>query len=462
MKKGCVLFLLLSGAVFAALTAAWAFALRPAGGEPPWEKGAWLGLLGLGTVLSLRGLLKERTEIRLIEEAASGTPPADGRRAAAIGELHPTTDAGLTAPFSAQPALVASYVVQRTARVSPKHGKRRTTAVKAFEGEAMAPCEVRTAFGAVRMLEPPVVIAAATTHAGPDAVARAAAYLGAASFVDVVSPGTVVEMRKRVEAAQRASLDATGGYRTDCRISNPEAELESPLDLHLWSLDETRFAPGETVTVLGKFDANRGGFTAVPTDALDGVFLYRGGAAENVLAKRRGLRFLAGLAAVLLVAQGIVAGRDLRDRAAERAAGRAAARAEEEIPIRGRLFQAVANGDEATARRLMKTGADPASRDEDGQALSHVARNVSMLKVVLDAGAPVDARNGWNATPLTIAAGDGDLGRVNLLLGRGADPNARDDGGTTPLAHAVDPAIRAALVAAGATDPYPTAPPPPP
>ena len=137
MKKGCVLFLLLSGAVFAALTAAWAFALRPAGGEPPWEKGAWLGLLGLGTVLSLRGLLKERTEIRLIEEAASGTPPADGRRAAAIGELHPTTDAGLTAPFSAQPALVASYVVQRTARVSPKHGKRRTTAVKAFEGSGV-------------------------------------------------------------------------------------------------------------------------------------------------------------------------------------------------------------------------------------------------------------------------------------------------------------------------------------
>ncbi|MBK9087666.1 MAG: hypothetical protein IPL90_00905 [Holophagales bacterium] len=226
MNQGCVRFLLLSVVVFAALTAAWAFALMPTDGELPLERAAILGLLGLGTVLSVKSLLRQRMEIRLLEDAQRGIPPADGKRGAAIGELHPTTDTVLTAPFSAKPALVYSYVVSRMAEVSPPHGKRHMTTVKAYEGDAMAPCEVRTAFGAVRILEPPTFAAAGKTHEGAEAVARATAYLDAAPFAEVVSPGTVGEMRRKVEAEERESLAATGdtattdGSRTRARFSN--------------------------------------------------------------------------------------------------------------------------------------------------------------------------------------------------------------------------------------------------
>lgn len=459
MNQGCVRFLLLSAAVFASATAAWALALNPPDGELPLEKAAVLGLLGLGTVLASKSLLAQRAQIRLLEEAGSGIPPADGKRGAAVGELHPATDTVLTAPFSGKPALLYSYTVSRMAEVSPRHGKRRRTTVKAFEGDAMAPCEVRTAFGAVRILEPPILAAVPKAHGGPEAVARAAAYLDAASFVEVVSPGTVGEVRRKVEAEERESLAATGGYRYDGRISNPEAHLETPIDLHRWELSEIRFAPGETVTLLGRYDASRGGFTAVPTDVLAGVTLYEGSVAGHVRRKRMGIRFLAALALALLAAQGLVGGHDLRSRSGERAAARAE---EEAIPVVVRLFRAVEGGDTDTVRRLLKKGADPASRDQDGQALSHAARDEAMLRLVLDAGAPVDARNGWGATPLTVAADGGDLGRVKLLLERGADPNARDEAGGTPLAHALDPAIRAALAAAGAGDPYAAPPPPPP
>jgi hypothetical protein len=106
VNQGCVRFLLLSAAVFASLTAAWSLALKPASGQPPLEKAAVLGLLGLGTFLSAKNLLRQRAEIRLLEDARSGLPPKDGRRGAAIGELHPATDALLTAPFSGKPALV--------------------------------------------------------------------------------------------------------------------------------------------------------------------------------------------------------------------------------------------------------------------------------------------------------------------------------------------------------------------
>ncbi len=295
MNQGCVRFLLLSVVVFAALTAAWAFALMPTDGELPLERAAILGLLGLGTVLSVKSLLRQRTEIRLLEDAQRGIPPADGKRGAAIGELHPTTDTVLTAPFSAKPALVYSYVVSRMAEVSPPHGKRHMTTVKAYEGDAMAPCEVRTAFGAVRILEPPTFAAAGKTHEGAEAVARATAYLDAAPFAEVVSPGTVGEMRRKVEAEERESLAATGGYRYDGRISNPGALLESPIDLRAWELSETRFAPGESVTLLGRYDDSRCGFTAVPTDVLAGVALYKGSVTENVRRKRMGVRFLASL-----------------------------------------------------------------------------------------------------------------------------------------------------------------------
>ncbi len=461
MNQGCVRFLLLSAVVAAALTAAWAFALKPADGELPWERAAILGLFGLGTVLSAKSVLKQRTEIRLLEDARRGIPPTDGMRGAAIGELHPTTETVLTAPFSATPALIYSYVVSRMAEVTPPHGKRHMTTVKAYEGDAMAPCEVRTAFGAVRILEPPILATAGKTHEGPEAVAHATAYLDAAPFVEVVCPGTVGEMRRKVEAEERESLAATGGYRYDGRISNPHALLESPIDLRTWELSETCFAPGESVTLLGRYDDSLCGFTAVPTDVLAGVALCKGSVAENVRRKRMGVRFLTAVAVVLLAVQAVVAGRDVRDRMKERAARVAE---EEAVPVVVRLFRSVERGDVDAFRRLLRKGADPRSLDQDGQALSHVAPNEAMLKLVLDAGAPVDAPNSWGATPLTLAVEGKDLARVKLLLARGADPNARDETGGAPLAYAQDPAIRAALVAAGARDPYdaPTSPTPQP
>lgn len=450
MNQGCVRFLLLSAAVFGALTGAWAFGLKPLDGEPPWERAAVLGLLGLGTVLSVKSLLKQRAEIRLLEDARRGLPPTHGKRGAAVGELHPTTDAVLAGPFSGKPALVYSYVVSRMADVSPPHGKRHKTTVKAYEGDAMAPCEVRTAFGAVRILEPPVLAAVGKTFAGPEAVARARAYLDEAPFVEIVSPGTVGEMRRRVGAEERESLAATGGFRYDGRISNPDALLESPIDLSAWELSETRVAPGEPVALLGRYDDARCGFTAVPTDALAGVALYTGGVDGTVRRKRAGIRFLFALALVLLAAQALVAGRDVRERLRERAARTAE---EEAIPIAVRLFRAVEAGDADAFRRLVRKGADPRSLDQDGEALSHVAPSEAMLRLVVDAGAPVDAANSWGATPLTIAVEGGDLGKVKLLLERGADPNARDGTGGTPLAYAQDEAVRSALVAAGARDP---------
>jgi ankyrin repeat protein len=65
----------------------------------------------------------------------------------------------------------------------------------------------------------------------------------------------------------------------------------------------------------------------------------------------------------------------------------------------------------------------------------HIAAEVGhtkIVKVLLDAGAEVDARTSNDTTPLHQAAQEGHLDIVRELLIAGADLDARDDNGTTP------------------------------
>ncbi len=69
--------------------------------------------------------------------------------------------------------------------------------------------------------------------------------------------------------------------------------------------------------------------------------------------------------------------------------------------------------------------------------------NVAAVRALLDQGADVDADNGRGGTPLYVAAEQGHAGVARLLLERGADPNVKDlEWGRTPLRHASLPDSR--------------------
>src|SRR3979409_2607051 len=57
------------------------------------------------------------------------------------------------------------------------------------------------------------------------------------------------------------------------------------------------------------------------------------------------------------------------------------------------------------------------------------AGRVALVRTLLDAGVPVDARDPAGATALLNAAGAGRVDVVQLLLERGADRDARDTQG---------------------------------
>lgn len=92
----------------------------------------------------------------------------------------------------------------------------------------------------------------------------------------------------------------------------------------------------------------------------------------------------------------------------------------------------------------------------DGLSALHIAANgghVKLCRLLLEAGAVVEAKESHGATPLSIAAQQGSAGVVKLLLEHKADPNSLRNDGVPPLFIAAQEGhakVVAALLAGGA------------
>jgi len=90
----------------------------------------------------------------------------------------------------------------------------------------------------------------------------------------------------------------------------------------------------------------------------------------------------------------------------------------------------------ATVRRLIDAGADPGVASRNGMMVQplHAAvasRNLDAVRLLLDHGADPNARQQVGYTPLMGAAGSGRNDLVDLLLEHGADPSLTAEDGKT-------------------------------
>ncbi|SBT93773.1 Ankyrin repeat-containing protein [Streptomyces sp. DI166] len=126
-----------------------------------------------------------------------------------------------------------------------------------------------------------------------------------------------------------------------------------------------------------------------------------------------------------------------------------------------RLFEAVLAGDATTVKTLLRSGASPQGRDNEGTTplyLASVQGEAEVARLLLEAGACPDEESrgpGSEGTPLCAAACWGHTATVRELLAHGADPNLREDQGTgwSPLdwaQHGRHTDSAEVLVAAGA------------
>jgi len=128
------------------------------------------------------------------------------------------------------------------------------------------------------------------------------------------------------------------------------------------------------------------------------------------------------------------------------------------------LVRAAKDGDVATVRKLITSGADVNAPSGDGSTpllwAAHRS-DIETARALIAAGAKVDAANNYGITPLLDASGAGDAEMMELLLKAGADPNRRHPEGHTALMAAARsgsaPAVRLLLdrgVDVNATDSF--------
>jgi len=105
-----------------------------------------------------------------------------------------------------------------------------------------------------------------------------------------------------------------------------------------------------------------------------------------------------------------------------------------------RLWDAAISGDTLAIRQALADGADVDSLDtrtnrNGRRALNWAAWNdrVSVIEILLAAGATIEAENNTGFTPLHHAAEAGSVAAARALLAAGADPEHRNKAGRLPI-----------------------------
>ncbi|MDX2273180.1 MAG: ankyrin repeat domain-containing protein [Cyanobacteriota bacterium] len=102
------------------------------------------------------------------------------------------------------------------------------------------------------------------------------------------------------------------------------------------------------------------------------------------------------------------------------------------------LHQAIQQGSLTEVVSLLRQGADP-NHPQNGLTALHLATQVgnpTIMQVVMAAGADLEARDPDGKTPLVYSLHHSDPDGMEILLDQGADPNTQDNNLWTPLEHA--------------------------
>jgi hypothetical protein len=363
--------------------------------------GDWIGALIVSFFVALGVGAIRRSRMERGDElivARTDEPPADGARVAVSGTLEPAAGT-LLAPFSSAACLVYEYEIFHIER-----GNRRgssPTEVVDRSGFALAPCVIRSGGRDVALHAYPGLERFPTTTHDPSS---GRTYLANAHFEDRTGLGFITAASEVLEMFQ----DRSGVVRKDMQLSKRE-------NLDGSTAREEIVPPGSPVCVIGRYSGTENAIVPEPDTAR--VRLIRG-TRDEALEHVRDSRLSSLIAAVFFLSVPFLAGwgvLHLREKDLD-AKGHNSVR----IDRAAALLDAVKYGRTDEVRQLLARGADARGRDEYGIPMLSWARNVDIAKMLLAAGAPVDAVGSNGLTPLMEAKRDGRDDVAAYLVTRGA------------------------------------------
>jgi ankyrin repeat protein len=102
------------------------------------------------------------------------------------------------------------------------------------------------------------------------------------------------------------------------------------------------------------------------------------------------------------------------------------------------LMGATRGGHVEIVQALLANGAEVNAKDNEGMTPLFKVQKIEVAQALLDKGADVNANNNYNWTPLMYAAQDGHNAVIQLLLTKGAKISAKDGQGRTALMKAAE------------------------
>ena len=391
--------------------------------------------LGILLLLGALGRLTRGGELGRALARSRAAMWQDGARLVAIGEVVPGAET-LEAPFTGRDCVAYEYRVFRRvtseSRGSSGERERHRHWETAAYGLAQRPFSVRTTRGKVDMAGVALLVDVdEALPADPDAQARAGSLLTSTDVAELgASP--LAMMRTLLKSLRGKEASVSGHWR----------KLDAPADPSGWQLGEKCVQGGEKVCVAGTWDAASRSLSPASGEALELVLggeeeaqrRWVGGSRSHaVLGALFGLVFL-GMPALFWWAAGkSMPGPDSSAFPAE-----------------------ILRGDLEAIQFQLEAGVDPNMPDPFGTPVLLTTRDPATVRALLAGGADPDIRNEDGSTRLQLAALSAETEVLKALLAADADPNLVGSVGETPVLAAMRGGhwvVVDQLLVAGARDP---------
>jgi hypothetical protein len=304
-----------------------------------------------------------------------GERPPDGKVMTVSGSIR-ATGAALRSPLTDRPAVLYEYDINHTYTDS-----RGMHPAKDYVGYALTPAIIDSKHGPIRLFGFPTL----SGFGAPGNLETAKQYVASTQFEDM-SGFDVVGIYDFVK--DRLTNDAAE-IRKDLRLSS-DPQLDATA-----SMSESVVAPGEYVTAMGRYSAEKGGLVQTTDEPLS---LARGDAKVSAAALR--IKASQALFAAFVFA----------------------------AIVNGALFGVL----KLTHGRTIGIPKSAEQKRKEIDAVHDASRsgNTSAVEAAVAGGMSADARDAEGMTPLMRAT---DAKTASFLIAHGADVNAMDSKGETPL-----------------------------